>query len=438
MTNPSAKPFDFDDQSSLKEYLIDVVTQQIEMYPPSSSEYRHRIADWVERALMGTDHGLDQAGRKQIVRDVLADLVGYGPIQPLLEDPNINEIMVVGPNQVYMERDGQLLDTQIKFEDEAHVIRVINRMLHPVGRQVSIDSPTADARLPDGSRVNVVIPPVAIDGPCITIRKFLKGKFTVDDFIRIGSMTANMAEFMRACVGARMNIIVSGNTSSGKTSLLNILTGFIPGNERIVAIEDAAELQIQQKYSVSLETKPPNTDGHGAVTTRDLVRNSLRMRPDRLIVGEVRTGEALDMLQAMNTGHDGSMTTLHANSPRDAIARLETIALMGGVDIPILAVRHQIANAIDLIVHMDRMTDGTRKIVNITEVPGQEGNLVTMVDIFRFEQTGVGPNGEILGNLRSTGLRPSFTPRLEMAGYKLGPEVFFTGGEGSKRGRGRR
>lgn len=251
-------------------------------------------------------------------------------------------------------------------------------------------------------------------------------------------MTANMAEFMRACVGARMNIIVSGNTSSGKTSLLNILTGFIPGNERIVAIEDAAELQIQQKYSVSLETKPPNTDGHGAVTTRDLVRNSLRMRPDRLIVGEVRTGEALDMLQAMNTGHDGSMTTLHANSPRDAIARLETIALMGGVDIPILAVRHQIANAIDLIVHMDRMTDGTRKIVNITEVPGQEGNLVTMVDIFRFEQTGVGPNGEILGNLRSTGLRPSFTPRLEMAGYKLGPEVFFTGGEGSKRGRGRR
>ncbi|MBC8505036.1 MAG: CpaF family protein [Anaerolineales bacterium] len=433
MTTPSAKPFDFDDKASIKEYLIDVVTQQIELYPPSSAEYRHRIADWVKRALIGTDHGLDEFGQEQIINEVLADLVGYGPIQPLLEDPTLNEIMVVGPNQVYIERDGQLLDTKIKFEDEAHIIRVINRMLHPMGRQVSIDNPTADARLPDGSRVNVVIPPVAVDGPCITIRKFLKGKFAVEDFIRLGSMTAQMAEFLRACVGARMNIIVSGNTSSGKTSLLNILTGFIPGDERVVAIEDAAELQLQQKYSVSLETKPPNSEGHGAVTTRELVRNSLRMRPDRLIVGEVRTGEALDMLMAMNTGHDGSMTTLHANSPRDAIARLETIALMGGVEIPILAVRNQIASAIDLIVHMDRLTDGTRKIVNITEIPGQEGDLVTMVDIFRFEQSGVGPNGEIQGALRPTGLRPNFTPRLEMAGYKLKAEIFWAGEGGRNR-----
>jgi len=335
-----------------------------------------------------------------------------------------------------MEKEGKLIDTQIKFEDEAHVIRVINRMLHPMGRQVSIDMPTADARLPDGSRVNVVIPPVAVDGPCITIRKFLKGKFTAEDFIRLGSMTAPMAEFLRACVGARMNIVVSGNTSSGKTSLLNILTGFIPGNERVVAIEDAAELQLQQKYSVSLETKPPSSEGLGAVDTRHLVRNALRMRPDRLVVGEVRTGEALDMLQAMNTGHDGSMTTLHANSPRDAIARLETIALMGGVEIPILAIRNQIANAIDLIVHMDRLTDGTRKIVNITEIPGQEGDLVTMVDIFRFEQSGVGPNGEIQGALRPTGLRPNFTPRLDMAGFKLRPEIFWTGER--ERGRARR
>ena len=436
MTTPAAKPFDFVDQASIKEYLMDVVTQQIEMYPPSSSEYRHRIADWVKRALLGTDHGLDERGQEQIINEVLADLIGYGPIQPLLEDPTINEIMVVGHNQVYIEREGKLIDTQIKFEDEAHVIRVINRMLHPVGRQVSIDAPTADARLPDGSRVNVVIPPVAVDGPCITIRKFHKGKFSAEDFIRLGSMTAQMAEFMRACVGARMNIIVSGNTSSGKTSLLNILTGFIPGDERVVAIEDAAELQLQQKYSVSLETKPPSTEGHGAVDTRHLVRNALRMRPDRLIVGEVRTGEALDMLQAMNTGHDGSMTTLHANSPRDAIARLETIALMGGVEIPILAVRNQISNAIDLIVHMDRLTDGTRKIMNITEIPGQEGELVTLVDIFRFEQSGVGPDGEIQGALRPTGLRPNFTPRLEMAGYKLGPEIFWTGER--ERGRGRR
>ncbi len=435
MTMPSAKPFDFDDRASVKEYLIDVVTQQIEMYPPSSAEYRHRISDWVKMALKGTDHGLDEAGQERIINEVLADLVGYGPIQPLLEDPTINEIMVVGPKQVYIEREGKLLDTQIEFDDEAHVIRVINRMLHPVGRQVSIDAPTADARLPDGSRVNVVIPPVAVDGPCITIRKFIKGKFTAQDFIRLGSMSKQMAEFLRACVGARMNIIVSGNTSSGKTSLLNILAGFIPGNDRIVAIEDAAELQLPQKYSVSLETKTPNSDGQGAVTTRDLVRNALRMRPDRLIVGEVRTGEALDMLQAMNTGHDGSMTTLHANSPRDAIARLETIALMGGVDIPIVAVRNQIANAIDLIIHMDRLTDGTRKIVNITEIPGQEGDLVTMVDIFRFEQSAVGPDGEIQGTLRSTGLRPSFTPRLEMAGYKLGAEVYWTGGEAPQRGR---
>ncbi len=435
MTISSAKPFDFDDQASIKEYLIDVVTQQIEMYPPSSAEYRHRISDWVKRALMGTDHGLDEAGQERIVSEVLADLVGYGPIQPLLEDPMINEIMVVGPNQVYIERDGKLLDTQIEFEDEAHVIRVINRMLHPVGRQVSIDTPTADARLPDGSRVNVVIPPVAVDGPCITIRKFIKGKFSAQDFIRLGTMTSEMAKFLRACVGAQMNIIVSGNTSSGKTSLLNILTSFIAGNERVIAIEDAAELQLQQKYAVSLETKPPNSDGFGEVDTRDLVRNALRMRPDRLIVGEVRTGEALDMIQAMNTGHDGSMTTLHANSPRDAIARLETIALMGGVDIPILAVRNQIANAVDLIIHMDRLTDGSRKIVNISEIPGQEGDLVTMVDIFRFEQTGVGHNGKIEGELRSTGLRPTFTPRLEMAGFKLGAEIFWTGGEGSQRGR---
>jgi pilus assembly protein CpaF len=429
----AAKPFDFDDTPSLKEYLIDVVTQQIEIYPPSSSEYRFRIAEWVEKALLGTDHGLDEPQRQVIIKEVLAELVGYGPIQPLLDDPNINEIMVVGPDQVYIESEGKLIDTNIKFVDEAHVIRVINRMLHPVGRQVSIDSPTADARLADGSRVNVIIPPVSVYGPCITVRRFLSSHLTIDRLIESGSMTAHMVEFMQACVAARMNIIVSGNTSSGKTTLLNVLSGFIPGDERIITIEDAAELQIQQKYSVSLETKPPDSSGLGAVTTRDLVRNALRMRPDRLIVGEVRTGEAMDMLQAMNTGHDGSMTTLHANSPRDAIARLETIALMGGVDLPILAVRTQIANAIDLIVHMDRLTDGSRKIVNITEVPRMEGDLVTLGDIFRFEQSGVGPEGEIQGQLVSTGLRPTFSDRVEMAGYRLRSELFWQGSP--KRGR---
>ncbi len=433
MTNNSTKPFDFDDTPSLKEYLIDVVTQQIESFPPSSAEYSFRIADWVERALLGTDHELDDPQRQILIKEVLAELVGYGPIQPLLDDPTINEIMVVGPNQVYIEREGKLLDSNITFEDEAHVIRVINRMLHPVGRQVSIDSPTADARLPDGSRVNVVIPPVSVHGPCITVRRFLSSHLSVKKLIERGSMTPHMAEFLKACVAARMNIIVSGNTSSGKTTLLNVLSGFVPGDERVIAIEDAAELQLQQKYVVSLETKPQNSDGLGSVTTRDLVRNALRMRPDRIIVGEVRTGEALDMLQAMNTGHDGSMTTLHANSPRDAIARLETIALMGGVEIPILAVRTQIANAIDLIVHMDRLTDGSRKIVNITEIPRMEGELVTMVDIFRFEQTGIDQNGKILGNLVSTGMRPTFSERVEMAGYRLRSELFTQPQRGRRR-----
>lgn len=433
MTRTSAKPFDFDDTLSLKEYLIDVVTQQIESFPPSSAEYSFRIADWVERALLGTDHDLDEPQQQILIKDVLAELVGYGPIQPLLDNPDINEIMVVGPNQVYIEREGKLIDSNIKFDDEAHVIQVINRMLHPVGRQVSIDAPTADARLPDGSRVNVVIPPVSVRGPCITVRRFLASHLSVKKLIQSGSMTPHMAEFLEVCVAARMNIIVSGNTSSGKTTLLNVLSGFVPSDERIIAIEDAAELQLQQKYCVNLETKPPNTDGMGAVTTRDLVRNALRMRPDRIIVGEVRTGEALDMLQAMNTGHDGSMTTLHANSPRDAIARLETIALMGGVEIPILAVRTQIANAIDLIVHMDRLTDGTRKIVNITEIPRMEGELVTMVDIYRFEQSGISPEGKIMGNLVSTGMRPTFSERVEMAGFRLRSELFMQPQRGRRR-----
>jgi pilus assembly protein CpaF len=428
----AAKPFDFDDTPSLKGYLIDVVTQQIEVYPPSSSEYRFRIAEWVEKALLGTDHGLDEPQRQVIIKEVLAELVGYGPIQPLLDDPNINEIMVVGPNQVYIESEGKLIDTDIKFDDEAHVIQVINRMLHPVGRQVSIDSPAADARLPDGSRVNVIIPPVSIHGPCITVRRFLNSHLTVERLIKSGTMTPHMVEFLKACVGARMNIIVSGNTSSGKTTLLNLLSGFIPGNDRIITIEDAAELQIQQKYSVSLETKPPDSSGQGAVTTRDLVRNALRMRPDRLIVGEVRTDEAMDMLQAMNTGHDGSMTTLHANSPRDAISRLETIALMGSVNLPVLAVRTQIVNAIDLIVHMDRLTDGSRKIVSITEIPRMEGELVTSSEIFRFEQSGIGPDGEVQGQLVSTGLRPIFSDRMEIAGYHLRSELFLKGSQ--KRG----
>jgi pilus assembly protein CpaF len=332
--------------------------------------------------------------------------------------------MVDGPHQIYVEKNGRLAEVDVRFEDEAHLLRIIDRMLHPIGRQVNYDSPTADARLPDGSRVNVVIPPVAVDGPVITIRKFLRSKYTIEQFIELGSMTAHMGEFLRACVVARLNIVITGNTSSGKTTLLNILMGFIPGNERIITIEDAAELQLRQKFVVRMETKPANVEGAGAILTRDLVRNALRMRPDRIVVGEVRSGEALDMLQAMNTGHDGSLTTLHANSPRDAIARLETMSMMAGLDMPLMAIRQQIASAIDLIVHMDRMTDGTRKVVRITEVPRMEGDIVTLSDLFRFDQTGVDKDGRVLGEMKATGLRPLFTPRLEVVGFKLRGEIF--------------
>ena len=427
MTQSSQAQFSQQDYARLKAYLIETVTRAAEGHPPSGAEYRQQVIEWLNQAFERVKLDLDERLREKIIRNALADLVGYGPLQPLLDDPENNEIMVSGPKQVYIERHGKLVDTGITFDDDDHVMRIIDRMLHPIGRQVNIDSPTADARLPDGSRVNVVIPPVSVDGPCITIRKFSQIKFTMDKMIELGSITQHMADFLEACVVARLNILITGNTSSGKTTLLNILTGFIPGSERILTIEDAAELRLKQKYVVRLETKPANVDGLGAITTRDLVRNALRMRPDRIVVGEVRSGEALDMLQAMNTGHDGSITTLHTNSPRDAISRLETMALMSGIDLPLKAIRQQISSAVDLIVHMDRLTDGTRKVVRITEVPRMEGDVVTLSDLFRFDQTGVGPNGKILGEMRATGLRPIFTPRLEVVGYKLGGEIFGAG-----------
>jgi pilus assembly protein CpaF len=428
LTQPGGKQFTANDMARLESFLIETVNQRVEDSQPSGDEYRSKVEIWLEEAYARTNLNLNEHLKARIIQDVMAELVGYGPIQPLLDDPDNSEIMVYGAKQVYVERHGKLVDVDIQFEDDAHLQRIIDRMLHPIGRQVNIDSPTADARLPDGSRVNVVIPPVAVDGPCITIRKFLRTKFNVEQFIELESMTRHMAEFLQACVVARLNIIITGNTSSGKTTLLNILTGYIPGNERIVTIEDAAELQLKQKYIVRMETKPPNVDGIGEVATRDLVRNALRMRPDRIIVGEVRSGEALDMLQAMNTGHDGSLTTLHANSPRDAISRLETMAMMSGLDMPLMAIRTQIAAAVDLIVHMDRLTDGTRKVVRITEVPRMEGDVVTLSDLFRFDQTGVGQDGKILGEMRATGLRPVFTPKLEVAGFKLGGEVFGAAG----------
>jgi pilus assembly protein CpaF len=424
MVEIDGKKLKTNDVARLKSYLVDVVTRRAEGSPPIGDEYRKLVEKWLQEAWSSVNLKVDDVTKSKIMIEVMAELIGYGPIQSLLDDPENSEIMVCGPDQVYIERNGRLMDVDVRFEDSNHLMRIIDRMLNPIGRQVNIDSPTADARLPDGSRVNVVIPPVAVDGPCLTIRKFLRTKFTAEQFIAMESMTAHMSEFLQACVVARLNIIITGNTSSGKTTLLNILTGFIPGHERIITIEDAAELQLKQKYIVRMETKPPNVDGQGAILTRDLVRNALRMRPDRIVVGEVRSGEALDMLQAMNTGHDGSLTTLHSNSPRDAISRLETMAMMAGLDMPLMAIRQQIASAVDLIVHMDRLTDGSRKVIRITEVPRMEGDIVTLSDLFRFDQTGVSQEGDVLGEMRATGLRPVFTPRLEIVGFNLGAEIF--------------
>jgi pilus assembly protein CpaF len=411
----------------LKSYLTTALRQAMEANPPPAAALRQSVAEMLQGIYARTRLQLDDRLRQGLFREILDEVIGYGPIQPFLDEPGISEIMVNGPEHIYIERDGQLIETNVKFESADQVLRLIDRMLHPLGRSVDSDHPMADARLPDGSRVNAVIPPVSIDGPVITIRKFLRNTMSVDELVQYGSLTEHMAEFLQACVVARLNVLISGPTSSGKTTLLNILTGFIPGEERIITIEDAVELQLKQKHVLRLETKSRNVDGLGEVTARDLVRNCLRMRPDRIIIGEVRSGEALDMLQAMNTGHQGSLTTLHANSPRDALARLETMVMMAGLELPLLAIRRQIASAINLVVHMSRLTDGTRKITHITEVSGMEGEVITMSDIFKFEQTGLGPDGKILGQLKPTGLRPMFTPRLEVVGYKLRGEIFGAG-----------
>lgn len=411
----------------LKKQLIKAISSELEAEKSSVDLNRETLAKKLEILYQETNAKLADKQRQQLITDVLNDVIGYGPIQPLLDDPETAEIMITGPDNIYVERNGILSDTNIRFDDETHVMRIIDRILHPLGRQVDWDTPTADARLPDGSRVNVVIPPVSVDGPCITIRKFLKTKLSMDQIIALESITPHMAQFLKACIAARLNILITGNTSSGKTTMLNILTGYIPGNERIITIEDAAELQLKQKYVVRLETKAAGVDGSGSVTTRDLVRNALRMRPDRIVVGEVRGGEAIDMLQAMNTGHDGSLATLHANSPRDAISRLETMAMMSGLDLPLLAIRKQVASSIDLIVHMARLQDGTRKTTRITEASGMEGDIVTLSDIFKFEQSGVDASGKVEGELVPTGIRPLFSPRLEKAGFALGAEIFGMG-----------
>jgi len=411
----------------LKSYLTTALRQEMEANPPAPGALRQDVTQMLEQITQRARLKLDDRLRQNLFREILDEVIGYGPIQPFLDQPDISEIMVNGPGCIYIERAGELIETSARFESADQVLRLIDRMLHPIGRSVDADHPMADARLPDGSRVNAVIPPVAIDGPCITIRKFLRNIMTIQEYIQLGSLTEHMAEFLQACVAARLNVLISGPTSSGKTTFLNILTVFIPGEERIITIEDAVELQLKQKHVLRLETKSRNVDGAGEVTARDLVRNCLRMRPDRIIIGEVRSGEALDMLQAMNTGHQGSLTTLHANSPRDALSRLETMVMMSGLELPLLAIRRQIASAINLVVHMSRLTDGARKITHLTEVSGMEGEVVTMSDIFKFEQTGVGPDGKVIGQLKATGLRPMFSPRLEVVGYKLRGEIFGAG-----------
>ena len=359
----------------------------------------------------------------RILDSISNEVLGFGPIQPLLDDDSCTEIMVNGYDQVYVERFGKLQSTDVTFDDQAHVMRVIDKIVAPLGRRVDESSPMVDARLPDGSRVNAIIPPLSLVGPVLTIRRFPKQPLTVDDLVRLGSMTRDMADFLSAGVRAKVNMIVAGGTGSGKTTLLNVLSSFIPDNERIVTIEDAAELQLVQRHVLTLEARPANIDGRGEVNIRDLVKNTLRMRPDRIIVGEVRSGEALDMLQAMNTGHDGSLTTVHANSPRDSLSRVETMVLMAGMDLPVRAIRDQIGKAIHLIIQQDRLQDGTRKIVSITEVQGMEGDTIILEDIFRFEQTGY-ENGKVLGTYKATGARPKCYEKFSQMGINLPLSVF--------------
>jgi pilus assembly protein CpaF len=386
-------------------------------------EVRREIEDTFSHALDEEGLALTRAERARMLEQITDEIVGLGPLEPLLRDETITEVMVNGPRQVYIEKAGKIELTSVGFQNDEHVMRIIDRIISPLGRRVDESSPMVDARLVDGSRVNAIIPPLSLVGPVLTIRKFAASPLTTDDLIRFGTSTPDMFDFLRACVEARLNVFVSGGTGSGKTTMLNVLSSFIPNDERIVTIEDAAELQLRQEHVVTLESRPPNIEGRGAIPIRELVRNSLRMRPDRIIVGECRSGEALDMLQAMNTGHDGSMSTGHANSPRDMLARLETMVLMAGVDLPLRAIREQIASAVDLVVHQERMRDGTRKITAITEVQGMEGDVIVLQDVFVFEQTGV-VEGKIQGRLRATGVRPRFSEKFAVMGINLPPGMF--------------
>ena len=394
-----------------------------------TDEVRATIEGLYDSVLAEENIILSRVERQRLFEQIVAEILGFGPIEPFLADETITEVMVNGPKNIYIERAGKVIRTTAQFESNDHVMRIIDRIVAPLGRRIDEAQPYVDARLPDGSRVNAVIPPISLVGPTITIRKFFKIPLTVEQIIANGTITPEAIEFLKACVISRLNMLVSGGTGSGKTTLLNILSGFIPEDERIVTIENAAELQLRQEHVVTLESRPPNIEGRGEVSIRDLVINSLRMRPERIIVGECRGAEALDMLQAMNTGHDGSLTTLHANAPRDALARMETMVLMAGMELPHRAIREQISSAIDVIVQQERMRDGTRRVVSISEVQGMEGEVVTMSEIFTFEKTGI-ENGKIIGRLLPTGLRPKFIDRIEASGIRLPPNIFGMGMRG--------
>jgi pilus assembly protein CpaF len=400
-------------------YLIELMDET----PPLGERYEELLRGLVFQAYEVANGDLGP-NEQAFLNEIFEYATSMGAIDEFFNDPQISEIMVNGPGQIFIERHGKLLLTSAKYESELQLRLAINHIINPFGRYVNYKHPMVDAHLKDGSRINVVIPPVAQQGSCLSIRRFLKDKLAVQDLIDKNALTQGMADFVAVCVAARLNVIVAGNTSSGKTTFLNILARAIPDHERIVTIEDSVELQMMQTHKVSLEARPPDYNGDGQVTIRDLVKNSLRMRPDRIIVGEIRGGEALDMLQAMNTGHDGSMTTVHSNSPRDTLSRLETMTLMAGFELPVLAIRKQISAALDLIIYLTRFPDGTRKVTQISEVAGMESEVITLTDIFQFQQTGTDPEGKPLGQFRPTGLRPMFSPRLEAMGYRLDRQMF--------------
>ena len=407
--------------------IVDEMSDQEQQFLASNNhtraEVEELISSYCQRVLDDNPMNVPRGERARIVADICDEILGLGPIEPLLKDESITEVMINGPKKIFVERKGKLQLTNVQFHDDAHLMTIIERIVSPLGRRVDEASPLVDARLADGSRVNAIVPPLSLIGPCVTIRKFTKNPLSIDNLVGFGTLSEEMAEFLEACVKARLNIMVSGGTGSGKTTTLNVLSSFIPDRERIVTIEDAAELRLQQQHVVTLESRPANLEGRGAITIRDLVRNALRMRPDRIIVGEVRSGEALDMLQAMNTGHDGSLTTGHANSPRDILSRLETMVMMAGMDLPVRAIREQIASALDLIIQQSRIQDGSRKITYITEVQKMEGDTIVLQDLFTYVQTGINESGKSVGYYEASGLQPMFLQKFKMNGVEL-PKSF--------------